>query len=233
VEPKVRILLVEDEKNLAEGLAYNLRSEGYETIIARDGKEALGSYEDGPWSLIILDLMLPYVDGIEVARRIRKKDLQVPILMLTAKGKEEDRIEGLSSGADDYLTKPFHLRELLLRVQGILRRRSWYREIPPPGSLYCFGADCWVDFFHHKGKGPQGERDLTEIETRILQLLVEREGEVVTRDEMLAQIWGYSTEVETRTIDNFIRRLRTYFESDPSNPRHFLSVRGMGYRFHR
>jgi len=233
VEPKVRILLVEDEKNLAEGLAYNLRTEGYETIIACDGKEALQLFDEGPWSLIILDLMLPYVDGIEVAQRIREKDIQVPILMLTAKAKEEDRIEGLATGADDYLTKPFHLQELLLRVQGIIRRKSWYRQIPPQGSLYYFGTDCWVDFFHRKAKGPAGERELTDIEARILRLLVEREGEVVTREEMLAQIWGYSEDAETRTVDNFIRRLRTYFEPDPSSPTHIVSVRGVGYRFQR
>jgi len=233
MEHKVRILLVEDEKNLAQGLAYNLRTEGYETVIARDGREALRLFEEGPWTLIILDLMLPYVDGIEVAQRIREKDLQVPILMLTAKEKEEDRIEGLASGADDYLTKPFHLQELLLRVRGIIRRKGWYREIPTPGSLYHFGEGCWVDFFHHKAKGPAGERELTDIETRILRLLVEHEAEVVTREQMLAQIWGYSEDAETRTVDNFIRRLRTYFEPDPSTPRHIVSVRGLGYRFNR
>jgi two-component system alkaline phosphatase synthesis response regulator PhoP len=230
---KAKILIVEDEKNLAEGLAYNLRLEGYEPAVARDGREALRMFGEGGWALIILDLMLPYVDGIEVAQRIRQKDPQIPILMLTAKGKEEDRIEGLASGADDYVTKPFRLEELLLRIKGMIRRRSWYREIPPAGSLYYFGDTCWVDFFHRKAMGVAGERDLTETEAAILRLLVEHEGEVVRRAEMLAKIWGYSEEVETRTVDNFIRRLRTYFEADPSRPRHIVSVRGVGYKFVR
>ena len=224
---------MEDEKNLAEGLAYNLRCEGYETAIAPDGEVALRLFEEGPWSLVILDLMLPRVDGIEVARKIRQKDLQIPILILTARGREKDRIEGLSSGADDYLTKPFHLQELLLRVQGMLRRRSWYRQVPDSGPMVCFGSNCWVDFGLRKAAGPFGPRDLTEMEAGILKLLFEREGEVVTREELLATVWGYRPEVETRTVDNFIRRLRTYFEEDPSTPRHILAVRGRGYRFER
>ncbi|MEW6439589.1 MAG: response regulator transcription factor [bacterium] len=224
---------MEDEKNLAEGLAYNLRCEGYEVAIAGDGWEAIRMFEEGGWSLIVLDLMLPRMDGLDVARRVRQNDLQVPILVLTAKGREEDRVEGLASGADDYLTKPFHLKELLLRVQGMLRRRSWYRQMPPAGAPYHFGASCWVDFASHRAAGPSGPRELTDKETGILRLLVEREGEVVTREEMLTTIWGYHPDVETRTVDNFIRRLRTYFEQDPSAPRHILSVRGMGYRFER
>jgi len=232
-EHSTRILVVEDERNLAEGLAYNLRLEGYEAVIAPDGKEALRLFEEGQWSLVILDLMLPQVDGLEVARRIRLQDLQIPILILTAKGREEDRIEGLQSGADDYLAKPFHLQELLLRVKGMLRRRNWYRRVSPPGSLYRFGEHCWVDFSMGKAGGPLGPRELTEMEAGILRLLIEREGEVVTREEMLATVWGYHPEVETRTVDNFIRRLRTYFEQDPSVPRHILSVRGRGYRFER
>lgn len=229
-EPRAKILLVEDEKNLAEGLAYNLRCEGYETAIAPDGEEALRLFDEGPWDLVILDLMLPCMDGLEVARRIRRKDVQIPVLILTARGREEDRISGLASGADDYLTKPFHLRELLLRIQGMLRRRSWYRTVPA-GKLYSFGKDCWVDFSLRRASGPRGVRELTEKEFGILKLLIEREGETVTREELLATVWGYSPEMETRTVDNFIRRLRTYFEPDPSRPRHILSVRGRGYRF--
>lgn len=231
-EPKAKILLVEDEKNLAEGLAYNLRCEGYDTVIAPDGEEALRLFDEGRWDLVILDLMLPRVGGLEVARRIRGKDLQMPLLILTARGREEDRVAGLASGADDYLTKPFHLRELLLRIDGMLRRRSWYRTVPA-GTVFSFGSGCWVDFSLRKASGPQGVRELTEKEFGILKLLIEREGEVVTREELLATVWGYSPEMETRTVDNFIRRLRTYFEPDPSRPRHILSVRGRGYRFQR
>ena len=231
-EPRARILLVEDEKNLAEGLAYNLRCEGYETVIAPDGEEALRLFDGDRWDLVILDLMLPRMDGLEVARRIRRKDLQIPILILTARGREEDRVAGLASGADDYLTKPFHLRELLLRVEGMLRRRSWYRAVPA-GQVFSFGNGCWVDFSLRRAAGLQGERELTEKEFGILKLLIEREGEVVTREELLATVWGYNPETETRTVDNFIRRLRTYFEPEPSRPRHILSVRGRGYRFRR
>lgn len=231
-EARAKILLVEDEKNLAEGLAYNLRCEGYETVIAPDGEEALRLFEEDRWELVILDLMLPRMDGLEVARRIRRKDLQIPVLILTARGREEDRVSGLASGADDYLTKPFHLRELLLRIEGMLRRRSWYRAVPA-GTVFSFENGCWVDFSLRKASGPRGVRELTEKEFGILKLLIEREGEVVTREDLLSTVWGYSPEMETRTVDNFIRRLRTYFETDPSRPRHILSVRGRGYRFQR
>ena len=154
----VRILLVEDEKHLAEGLLYNLRLDGYEAVLARDGQEALDLFDQGPWSLIVLDLMLPRVDGFEVARQIREKDPRIPILMLTAKSAEEDRIKGFECGADDYLTKPFHLKEFLLRIQGMLRRSSWYREIPESGALYRFGENCWVDFNQRRAAGPAGTR---------------------------------------------------------------------------
>lgn len=227
----VRILLVEDEKHLAEGLLYNLSAEGYETELARDGQEALHLFAQGPWNLIVLDLMLPLVDGFEVARQIRAKDPRAPILMLTARAAEEDRVRGLECGADDYLTKPFHLQELLLRIKGILRRSSWYRTVPGEGTRYRFGEGCWVDFGDRTAKGPGGERRLTEKEFLVLKCLVERPSETVSREEMLREVWGYGPAVETRTLDNFIRRLRTYFEKEPSSPQHIVSVRGRGYRF--
>jgi DNA-binding response OmpR family regulator len=227
----VRILVVEDERHLAEGLLYNLSAEGYETVLARDGGEALQLFDQGPWNLIVLDLMLPVVDGFEVARQIRTKDLRTPILMLTARAAEEDRVRGLEFGADDYLTKPFHLQELLLRIKGILRRSSWYRTVPGERDRYRFGEGCWVDFRERTANGPGGERRLTEKEIRVLKCLVERPKETVPREEMLREVWGYGPGVETRTLDNFIRRLRTYFEKDPSLPEHIVSVRGRGYRF--
>jgi len=226
-----RILVVEDEKHLAEGLLYNLRSEGYEAVLARDGQEALDLFPQGPWSLILLDLMLPRVDGFSVARRIREADPRVPILMLTARASEEDRVKGLEHGADDYLTKPFHLRELLLRVQGMLKRSSWYRTVPGQGAVYRFGADGWLDVRNRRVKGPAGERDLTEKEFQVLRYLVERQPEPVPRGEMLQHVWGFAPGVETRTLDSFIHRLRTYVERDPSSPEHILLVRGRGYRF--
>ncbi len=229
----VRILVVEDEKHLAEGLRYNLSAEGYEARVARDGLEALQFFDQGPWNLIVLDLMLPMLDGFQVAEQIRRKDPRVPILMLTAKAADEDRIKGLECGADDYLTKPFHLRELLLRIRGILRRSSWYRTVPGEGERYCFGEGCWVDFRERTALGPRGKVRLTEKECLVLKCLVERESETVSREEMLREVWGYVPGVETRTVDNFIRRLRTYFEEDPASPEHIVSVRGQGYRFTR
>lgn len=228
---RVRILLVEDEKHLAEGLLYNLSAEGYETVLARDGREGLQRFEESPWNLIVLDLMLPVVDGFEVARQIRRKDPRVPILMLTARAADEDRVKGLECGADDYLTKPFHLQELLLRIKGMLRRSSWYRTVPSGGQRFCFGQGCWVDFRERTAQGPSGERRLTEKEALVLKCLVERSSEAVSREDMLREIWGYAPGVETRTLDNFIRRLRIYFEKDPSRPEHIVSVRGLGYRF--
>ena len=227
----VRILLVEDEKHLAEGLLYNLSAEGYETELARDGREALQLFAQGPWNLVVLDLMLPLVDGFEVAREIRSKEPRLPILMLTARAADEDRIKGFEFGADDYLTKPFHLQELLLRIKGMLRRSSWYRSVPSEGDRYRFGEGCWVDFREQTAKGPRGEAALTEKELLVLKCLVERPSETVSRDYMLREIWGYAPGVETRTLDNFIRRLRTYLEKDPSQPKHIVSVRGRGYRF--
>jgi DNA-binding response OmpR family regulator len=226
-----RILLVEDEQHLAEGLLYNLSAEGYETDLARDGREALERFDQGPWNLIVLDLMLPLVDGFEVARQIRSRDPRVPILMLTARAMDEDRVKGLECGADDYLTKPFHLQELLLRIKGMLRRSSWYRRIPGEGDRYCFGEGCWVDFRERRAMGPRGERQLTEKEFMVLKFLLERASETVSREEMLREVWGYGPDVETRTVDNFVRRLRTYLEKDPASPEHIVSVRGAGYRF--
>ena len=226
-----RILIVEDEKHLAEGLLYNLRLDGYDAVLARDGREALKSFAQGPWGLVLLDLMLPGIDGFEVAKRIRKQDPRVPILMLTARTEEEARVRGLECGADDYLTKPFHLKELLLRIQGMLKRSSWYRTVPGSGAVYEFGDGSWVDFRRRKARGPRGERILTEKEFGVLQILIERQPETVPREDMLQQIWGYSPDVETRTLDSFIHRLRAYFEPDPASPRHIISVRGQGYRF--
>jgi len=227
----VRILLVEDERHLAEGLLYNLSAEGYEAVLARDGQEALQLFGQGPWNLVVLDLMLPLVDGFEVAQEIRTKEPRVPILMLTARAADEDRIKGLECGADDYLTKPFHLQELLLRIEGMLRRSSWYRTVPTEGDRYRFGEGCWVNFRERTAKGPRGETPLTEKELLVLKCLVERQSETVSREYMLREIWGYAPGVETRTLDNFIRRLRTHLEKDPSQPEHIVSVRGMGYRF--
>jgi DNA-binding response OmpR family regulator len=181
--------------------------------------------------LIVLDLMLPGMNGFEVCRRLRESDQRVPVLMLTARAEEEDRVEGLSSGADDYLVKPFSLGEFLLRVKGMLRRSSWYLPEPVEEG-YRFG-DNEVYLLSYRAKTAQGEIDLTDLEVRMLSLFIQREGEAVNRGEILERVWGYSNDMETRTLDNFIVRLRKYFEADPGAPAHFQTVRGVGYRFVR
>jgi DNA-binding response OmpR family regulator len=225
-----RILLVEDEETLAVGLEYNLTEEGYIVQWAKNGREAVDFFKKGNFDLIILDIMLPYVNGFEVAEKVRKDDPQIPILMLTAKTESGDKVKGLEKGADDYLTKPFHLQELLLRVKGMLKRKSWYTSTSKKQPVYKFGnneinfemLNCW-----------HGEEEirLTPQEAMLLKYLVERKGEIVTRKELLENVWHLNPEVETRTVDIFIVRLRKYFEPDPTNPVYFKSIRGAGYMF--
>ncbi len=225
-----RILLVEDEETLAVGLIYNLTEEGYLVTWAKNGKEAVESFENEKFDLIILDIMLPYLNGYEVAEAVRKKDLQMPILMLTAKTESEDKVRGLEKGADDYLTKPFHLQELLLRVKGMLKRKSWYKEASKKQPVYNFGRN-EINFeslicFHNDNKFR-----ITPHEAMVLKYLIERKGEIVTRKELLENVWHLNPEIETRTVDIFMSRLRRYFEADPSDPVFFRSVRGAGYIF--
>ncbi len=224
-----RILLVEDEPNIARGLIFNLEEEGYAVTHASTGEEALKASKRGGYALVVLDLMLPGIDGLEVCRRLRREDPRIPILILTALSEERDRIRGLAEGADDYLTKPFSLEEFLLRIAGMLRRSQWYRSEGPSGRLR-FG-DNEVDLDSGMAMTPQGEFSLTELEMKMLRTFAGREGEVLSRAELLSEIWGISPDTETRTLDNFIVRMRKYFEHDPSEPRHFLTVRGKGYRF--
>ena len=225
-----KILLVEDEQHLAKGLAFNLKREGYDVTVADDGEQALGHFGENRFDMMILDLMLPKVGGMEVARKIREKDVRFPILMLTAKTTERDRTLGLEVGADDYLAKPFHLPELLLRIQGILRRKDWYKE--PVGGEAVFHFDgMWIDFKTGKAKGLDGEFHLTNKELLVMNLLVSNKGNVVSREELLEKVWGYSPDTETRTVDNFIVRLRKYFEKKPQKPRLIQTVREKGYQF--
>jgi two-component system alkaline phosphatase synthesis response regulator PhoP len=224
------VLLVEDEENLAVGLEYNLTEEGYRVIRASDGGEALQRFDSEQIDLIILDLMLPHIDGFEVARRIRERSPQIPILMLTARTTAADRIRGLEIGADDYLTKPFHLRELLLRVRGMLRRKMWYRKSLELGTRYRFG-DNDVDFSSLICTAQGKTFRLTPLEAGLLNYLIRNSGKVVSREELLENVWQTTGDLETRTVDNFIVRLRRYFEPDPSQPRFFKNVRGAGYEF--
>ena len=225
-----KILLVEDEKHLAKGLSYNLKKEGYEVTVAEDGLAALDCWGKESFDMMILDLMLPKLGGMEVAKKVRETNIRFPILMLTAKTTDEDRALGLEAGADDYLAKPFHLPELLLRVKGILRRKGWYDE--PIGKLEYFEfGKMWVDFNTGKAKGCDGEFYLTSKEVLVMNLLIANRGKVVSREELLEKVWGYSPNTETRTVDNFISRLRKYFEREPQSPRYIVTVREKGYQF--
>ncbi|GAB4257362.1 MAG: response regulator transcription factor [Deferrisomatales bacterium] len=225
-----RVLLVEDEPHIARGIAFNLEREGIEVVAVETGEAALEELRRRPFALVILDVMLPGMDGLRVCRAIRKVDARLPVLLLTALSEEEDRIAGLQEGADDYLTKPFSLRELLLRVQGMLRRSTWYRPSARPGQPVRFG-DNVVDLERGEARTPAGPVSLTELETRMLRTFLDHEGEVLSRAQLLRWVWGVSPDTETRTLDNFMVRLRKYFEPDPSRPRFFLTVRGKGYRF--
>jgi two-component system alkaline phosphatase synthesis response regulator PhoP len=225
------ILLIEDEINLARGISFNLEQEGYRISHAESGEDALDRLRYYRFSLIILDIMLPGIDGFLVCGEIRKLDARVPILILSARAEEGDRITGLVSGADDYLTKPFNLGEFLLRVKGMLRRSSWYRPEPVEEG-YAFGEN-EVFLLSYHARTAQGEIDLTDLEVKTLALFFRNEGQVVTRKTLLEGVWGYSSQAETRTLDNFIVRLRKYFEPDPAKPVFFQTIRGVGYRFTR
>jgi DNA-binding response OmpR family regulator len=228
---KPHIMLVEDEIHLARGICFNLEEEGYRVSHFDSGEKALVTLEVEHFELIILDIMLPGMNGFQVCRSVRKLDPRVPILMLTARSEDSDRVEGLENGADDYLTKPFNLMEFLLRVKGMLRRSSWYRPDPVEEG-YRFG-DNEVFLLSYRARTAQGEIDLTEMEVRVLSLFFQKEGEIIPRGELLQTVWGYTSDTETRTLDNFIVRLRRYFEPDPGKPVHFQTVRGVGYRFSR
>lgn len=228
---KPHILLVEDEINLARGICFNLEQEGCRVSHVESGEEALEMIIYNRFALIILDVMLPGMDGFEFCAKVRASDSRVPILMLSARSEESDKVAGLASGADDYLTKPFSLNEFLLRVKGMLRRSSWYLPEPVEEG-YRFGEN-EVFLLSYRARTAQGEIDLTDLEVRMLSLLFQKEGTAVSRSELLERVWGYSNDVETRTLDNFIVRLRKYFEADPANPLFFQTVRGIGYRFSR
>lgn len=229
VKEKPHILLVEDEIHLARGICFNMEQDGYRVSHVESGEEALERMNYDKFALIILDIMLPGIDGFEVCEKIRSIDTRVPILILTARSAEGDRVTGLEKGADDYLVKPFSLSEFLLRVRGMLRRSAWYRPEPVEEG-YRFG-DNEVFLLSYRAKTAQGEIDLTDLEVKMLALFFQKEGETVTRKTLLERVWGYTSDTETRTLDNFIVRLRKYFEPDPANPVYFQTVRSVGYRF--
>jgi len=230
-DERPHILLVEDEIHLARGICFNLEQEGFRVSHEETGESALHRLGYDRFSLIILDIMLPGLDGFDVCREIRKQDARVPVLILSARSEEGDRITGLAAGADDYLMKPFNLNEFLLRVKGMLRRSSWYLPEPVEEG-YRFG-DNEVYLLSYRARTAQGEIDLTELEVKMLSFFFRNNDKTVTRASLLENVWGYSSDTETRTLDNFLVRLRKYFEPDPGNPRYFQTVRGVGYRFSR
>ena len=227
---KKHILIVDDEEHLADALAHNLQFEGFSTTIAYDGEEGLSMARTIQFDLVILDIMMPKLDGLEVCRRLRATGSRVPILFLTAKAADADRLLGLKVGADDYVAKPFLLEELILRIHGVFRRQEWYSTAPDEQELYLFG-DNEVNFLTYEAKTGGRTVSLTEKECMLMKLLVERCNQVVSREEILERVWGYRFSTSSRTIDNFIVRLRRYFESDPKDPQYIHSVRGVGYRF--
>jgi len=225
-----KILIVEDESHLAKGLQFNLEREGYIVSLVDNGESAIELLGEQAFDLMILDIMLPKLNGIEVAKRVRNTDIRFPILMLSAKSSDKDREFGLEAGADDYLTKPFHLPELLLRVKGILRRWEWYKEPVHDQEVFHFG-DMWINFINGRAKGSSGEFYLTAKEALLMRLLVSQKDNIVRREELLEKVWGYDPQTETRTLDNFVARLRKYFEKRPQSPRYIITHREKGYEF--
>ncbi len=228
---KASLLVAEDEESLREALKLNLELEGYEVTTVDNGPGVIKMVKNEYFDLIVLDIMLPDMDGITVCETIRMQHNDVPILFLSARNSGADRVLGLKKGGDDYLTKPFNLEELLLRVDKLVTKNKKIKEPQAMGDVYEFDG-CKIDFAAHecidKNKKTQ---ELSKKEAALLKLLVEHEGEVVSREQILQIVWGYNVYPTTRTIDNFILNFRKFFERDSRNPRHFHSIRGIGYKF--
>ncbi len=245
-----RILIVEDEQHLADGLRFNLEAEGYQVRLVDSGEAALELFQidSQPFDAVVLDVMLPGKDGFTVVSEMREGGQFVPTLILTARGHPEDVLKGFAAGADDYLTKPFELSILIARISGLLRRRDWFRAAassvpsvpprpvapkaaaPPRADTFTFG-DKAVDFDRLELRVRNQVFPLTLMEANVFRYLIEHEGQRLSRKAMLSDVWGLHEDTDTRAIDNFIVRLRRYIEDDPAQPRHLLTVRGIGYRF--
>ncbi len=225
----MRILLVEDEESLMDVIRMNLEMDGYSVTPAVTGTDALHKLRNNAYDLVILDVMLPEMDGFTVCETVRSEGIHVPVLFLTAKSAGTDRVKGLKIGGDDYLTKPFNLEELLLRVQKLIRRGQ--PDAAPVLTEFEFGGNK-VNFVTYEIDAVNtGRKSLTNKECMVLKLLIERENEVVSRDEILSEVWGEDVFPTGRTIDNFVLSFRKYFEPDPKEPRYFHSIRGVGYKF--
>jgi two-component system alkaline phosphatase synthesis response regulator PhoP len=231
------VLIIEDEKHLAAGLKFNLEAEGFEADVEDNGEAALERLLRGSngVDLVLLDVMLPGIDGFEVVRRLRAAGAFVPVMLLTARGQTDDVLLGFEAGADDYLSKPFDLSILLARIQGLLRRKRWVQGegaagTPDEPEEFRF-AGKRIDFARQVLERRGVEQRLTLMETIVLRFFVGREGQIVERQTLLEDVWGVRRDTDTRSVDNFIARLRRYIEDEPSKPRHLQTVRGIGYRF--
>jgi two-component system alkaline phosphatase synthesis response regulator PhoP len=227
----IRILLVEDEEHLQEAIKLNLELEGYKVVTAGTGTEAVRIFKQERFNMVVLDVMLPEMDGFAVCEAIRIHNSGIPILFLSAKNASEDKILGLKRGADDYMTKPFNLEEFLLRVNVLVKRSLSQDEKKELNDIFRFEGN-EVNFLTYEILGKDKSKiRLTKKEIALLKLLIERKNEVVSREQILETIWGYDIYPSTRTVDNFILAFRKYFETDPKEPRFFFSVRGVGYKF--
>ena len=220
-----RILIVEDEPDIALGLQLDLRDEGYDVEVVSDGEDASRRARESDWDLILLDVMLPRKDGFDVCRDLRRAKVRTPVLMLTAKAQEAEKIMGLDMGADDYVTKPFSPRELRARIRALLRRAA-----PDTGSVHQFG-NCEVDFGRAELRRDGDRNDLTAIELKMLEAFLRNPGRVLTREQIIDEVWGKDVFVTDRVVDTHVVKLRRKIEDDPVEPRHIVSVRGIGYRF--
>lgn len=236
---KKRILVIEDEAHIADGIQLNLSLQGYDTCIAKDGIDGLAQWRAWKPDLIVLDIMLPMIDGFSILKTIRREDEKIPVLILSARGDTKDKVRGLRYGVDDYLAKPFDLEEFLLRVNRLIQKKNWYD--PPSsdkkrghplfeGDTYRFGGN-HIDFITFKAICEAGEIILTEQEVTLLKIFIAHKGIPLSREVLLNAGWGYSSDTTTRTVDNFIVRFRKYFEKKPKNPVYFISRRSVGYIF--
>jgi two-component system alkaline phosphatase synthesis response regulator PhoP len=224
----MRLLVVEDEENIRELVKLNLELENFEVVATTNGRDALKLISGQHFDLILLDVMLPEMDGFQVCEQIRLSDFQIPIIFLTAKDGSNDKIQGLKYGADDYIVKPFIFEELLLRINNLLKRSV--RTPESTGAVFSFGKN-QINFITYEAFGNEGKFQLTKKEAMLLKLLIDRKNQVVSRQQILQSVWGYDVYPSTRTIDNFILKFRRNFEEDSREPIHFHAIRGIGYKF--
>jgi len=225
-----KVLIIDDELHISEALKLNLMKAGFSVTQAFDGRAGLELISSDTFDLIVVDLMMPEIDGVKVIKETRLKNEKIPIMVISAKDQVQEKIKCLNLGVDDYLAKPFHLEEFLLRVKRLIQRSNWNEKETDTGDLFTFGENS-IDFKNLKGTHQKNIYDLTLQEIKILKYFVEHANTTLTRDEILKNALGYSAETETRTLDNFVVRFRKYFEEDPKNPKYFKSIRSVGYFF--